>query len=149
MNYLLDTCILSEYVKKKPNEQVIKWLDDQDKARFFISILTIAELKKGIIKMKDSQPSRYHKLEKWLNTIEQEFAERILPLNKNIFDIWAKHCGESEAKGQTLPIMDSLIAATAYEYNLIIVTRNVKDFNFSSIKVFSPWDSLTENSNLE
>jgi predicted nucleic acid-binding protein len=82
-----------------------------------------------------------------LNQIEQRFTERILPLSNNILDVWANHCGESEAKGKKLPIIDSLIAATAYQYNLIIVTRNIKDFNFTSIKVFSPWESLTENGN--
>ena len=65
----------------------------------------------------------------------------------NILDIWAKTCGESEAKGNKLPIMDSLIAATAYEHDLTIVTRNIGDFNFSSVKVFSPWNLPTENSN--
>ena len=140
MNYLLDTCIISEYVKKKPNQQVIKWLDGQDEASLFISILTIAELKKGIIKIKNSQPERYQKLTKWLPKVEQRFAGRILPLNNNLLDTWATICGESEGKGKKLPIMDSLIAATAYEYNLIIVTRNVSDFNFSLLKVFSPWD---------
>jgi hypothetical protein len=140
MSYLLDTCVLSEYAKKRPNQQVIQWLDDQDEASLFISILTIAELKKGIIKIKNSQPPRYHKLTLWLETIEQKFNERILPLTNNILNIWAQTCGESEAKGNKLPIMDSLIAATAYEHNLIIITRNLSDFNFSSIKVVSPWD---------
>ncbi len=140
MNYLLDTCIISEYIKKKPNQQVIKWLDEQDEASLFISILTIAELKKGIIKIKNSQPQRYQKLTKWLPKVEQRFAGRILPLNNNLLDTWAIICGESEGKGKKLPIMDSLIASTAYEYNLIIVTRNVSDFNFSPFKVFSPWD---------
>ena len=147
MNYLLDTCVLSEYVKKKPNQQVIQWLDDQEEASLYISILTIAELKKGIIKIKNSQPLRYQKLTKWLQKIKQRFNQRILPLTNNILDSWGKTCGESEAKGNKLAIMDSLIAATAYEHNLIIVTRNISDFHFSSIKVFSPWDSSTENSN--
>lgn len=141
MNYLLDTCVLSEYVKKKPNFQVIQWLDEQNEDSLFISILTIAELKKGIIKIKKSQASRYQKLNNWLLKIEQRFAGRILPLNKNILDTWAKICGESEASGKKLPIMDSLIASTATQHNLIIVTRNIDDFKFSSNQLFNPWDS--------
>jgi predicted nucleic acid-binding protein len=141
MNYLLDTCVLSEYVKKKPNFQVIQWLDEQNEDSLFISILTIAELKKGIIKIKKSQASRYQKLNNWLLKIEQRFAGRILPLNKNILDTWATICGESEASGKKLPIMDSLIASTATQYNLIIVTRNINDFKFSSNQLFNPWDS--------
>jgi hypothetical protein len=141
MNYLLDTCVVSEYVKKKPNFQVIQWLDEQNEDSLFISILTIAELKKGIIKIKKSQASRYQKLNNWLLKIEQRFAGRILPLNKNILDTWAKICGESEARGKKLPIMDSLIASTATQHNLIIVTRNIDDFKFSSNQLFNPWDS--------
>lgn len=141
MNYLLDTCVVSEYVKKKPNFQVIQWLDEQNEDSLFISILTIAELKKGIIKIKKSQASRYQKLNNWLLKIEQRFAGRILPLNKNILDTWAKICGESEASGKKLPIMDSLIASTATQHNLIIVTRNIDDFKFSSNQLFNPWDS--------
>jgi predicted nucleic acid-binding protein len=139
MNYLLDTCVLSEYVKKKPNQQVIQWLDRQNEDRLFISILTIAELRKGIIKIQNSHPLRHQKLKNWLEKIEQRFGERILPLNKEILDSWAKTCGESEAMGKKLAIMDSLIAATASEHNLIIVTRNIIDFQFSSIQLFNPW----------
>jgi predicted nucleic acid-binding protein len=140
VKYLLDTCVLSEYVKKKPNYQVVNWADNQDELGLFISILSIAELKKGIIRIKDSQPNRHKKLENWLQKLEQRFTNRILPLTENILNTWAVICGESEAKGKNLPIIDSLIAATAYEHDLIIVTRNISDFTFSSVRIFSPWD---------
>ena len=140
MTYLLDTYVISEYVKKQPNQQVINWIDVQEESSLFISIITIAEIKKGIVRIEKSQPSRYQKLEKWLQKIEQRFTNRILPLNENILDTWAKICGQSEAQGKKLPIMDSLIAATASENNLVIVTRNLSDFAFSSVNVFSPWD---------
>jgi predicted nucleic acid-binding protein len=142
MNYLLDTCVVSEYVKKQPNQTVIQWLDQQDEETLFISIITIAELKKEIIKIKNTQPERYQKLTIWLQKIEQRFKERILPLSNQILDIWAVICGESEAIGKKLPIMDSLIAATASQHKLTIVTRNISDFNFTTIQVFSPWDNL-------
>ena len=138
MTYLLDTYVISEYVKKQPNQQVINWIDAQEESSLFISIITIAEIKKGIVRIEKSQPSRYQKLEKWLQKIEQRFTNRILPLNENILDTWAKICGQSEAQGKKLPIMDSLIAATASENNLIIVTRNLSNFAFSSVNVFSP-----------
>lgn len=145
MNYLLDTCVISEYSKKKPNQSVIKWLDDQQKDRLFISILTIAELKKGIFKIRKSQPERYVKLNKWSKILEKQFDGRILPLSQEILNTWAEITGESEANGNKLSIMDSLIGATALEYNLIIVTRNVSDFNFSLFKVFSPWEINRDN----
>ena len=62
MNYLLDTCVLSEYVKKNPDSQVIHWLDNREETSLYISILSIAELKKGIIRRQNSQPNRHHKL---------------------------------------------------------------------------------------
>jgi predicted nucleic acid-binding protein len=140
VKYLLDTCVLSEYVKKKPNDRVINWVDNQDELTLFVSILSIAELKKGIIRIKNSQPSRYKKLWNWFQKLEKRFANRILPLTEYIIKTWAVICGQSEAEGKKLPIIDSLIAATAYEHDLIIVTRNITDFTFSSVRIFSPWD---------
>lgn len=140
MKYLLDTCVLSEYIKKKPDQKVINWLDQQEESSLFISIITIAEIKKGIIKIKNSEPNRYQKLNHWLQKIEQRFNQRILSLTENILDHWATICGESEAKGKKLPIIDSLITATAYENGLIIVTRNISDFDLSLVKTFNPWD---------
>jgi len=140
VSYLLDTCVLSEYTKKNPNSQVIDWLDEQEETGLFISILSIAEIRKGIIRIKDSQPNRYNKLSTWLEKLQTRFIDRIIPLNEKTLNSWAVICGRSEAKGIKLPIIDSLIAATAYEYQLTIVTRNVADFNFSTVKVFSPWD---------
>ena len=140
MKYLLDTCVLSEYVKRKPNSQVINWVDAQDELNLFISILSIAELKKGIIKIQNSNPNRHKKLWNWLQKLEQRFVKRIIPLNEDILNTWAVICGQSEAKGNKLPIIDSLIAATAYKHDLIIVTRNISDFKFLSINIFNPWD---------
>ncbi len=117
MTYFLDTCILSEYVKKKPNLNVIEWLDDQDEHDLFVSILTIGELKKGIIKLEISAPERYKKLCVWLEKVELRFEGRILPLSREVISTWAELCGRSEAKGKKLPVIDSLIAATAQEYD--------------------------------
>ena len=140
MNYLLDTCVISEYVKKKPYQKVIQWLDEKEKDSLFISILSIGEIRKGIIKIQERQPQRYQKLIQWIETVELRFSERIINLDYNVINGWAEICGQCEAKGQKLPIMDSLIAATAYQYNLILVTRNITDFQFSLVQVFNPWE---------
>ena len=140
MKYLLDTCVLSEYVKKNHNYQVINWLDNREETSLFISILSIAELKKGIMRIQNSQPNRYQKLWNWLQKLEQRFASRILFLDEKTLNTWAVICGRSEAEGKKLPIIDSLIAATAYENEMIIVTRNVSDFAFSSVRVLNPWE---------
>lgn len=140
MSYLVDTCVISEYIKKKPNELVIEWLDNQTKDNLWLSILTIAELKKGIFKIRNSQPKRYQKLSQWLEIVKTKFDGHILPLNEEIFNIWAEITAESEASGKKLSVIDSLIGATAQQYNLIIVTRNINDFNFSSLPILNPWE---------
>ncbi len=84
MSYLLDTCVLSEYVKKKPNETVIQWLDEQEEASLFISLLSIGEIKKGIIKIEKKQPQRYQKLNRWLQKVESRFLGRIIDLDREI-----------------------------------------------------------------
>jgi hypothetical protein len=105
MSYLLDTCVLSEYVKKKPNEKVIQWLDEQEEASLFISLLSIGEIKKGIIKIEKKQPQRYQKLNRWLQKVELRFSGRIIDLDREIMNTWAILCGQCEAKGQKLPII--------------------------------------------
>lgn len=139
MTYLLDTCVISEYVRKKSNPHVIQWVDDQDESNLFLSVLTLGELKKGIIKIENTNSTRYEKLLEWLKIVESRFSDRILSIGNQTISIWAECCGKSEAKGKKLPIIDSLLAATAQEHELIIVTRNVDDFRFSSATTFNPW----------
>jgi len=138
-HYLLDTCIMSEYIKKKPNRKVIEWLNNLNENNLFISILTLGELKKGITKLKSSNLNRYNKLSFWIKTIEERFSQRILILDNDIINIWADICRNSESQGITLPIIDSLIMATAKHHNLTIVTRNTVDFTCYS-KIINPWE---------
>ena len=140
MNYLLDTCVLSEYVKKQPNTAVINWLDQQKEDNLLISILSVGELKKGIIKLERSQPIRSQSLWEWVERIEVRFEGRILTINQRVIDHWARLCGKLEAKGTKLAVLDSLIAATALVYDLAVVTRNVNDFNATTVRVFNPWE---------
>jgi predicted nucleic acid-binding protein len=140
MSYLLDTCVLSEYVKKKPSPVVIEWLNSQVEDDLFLSVLTIGELKKGILKLEFTQPIKFTRLSDWVKKLELRFEGRILLIDMAIVNQWSQLCSQSEAKGKKLPIMDSLIAATAKAYNLTVVTRNVDDFYFASVNLFNPWD---------
>ncbi len=137
--YLLDTCILSEYVKKVPNKKVITWIDNLNENNLFISILTLGELEKGAIKQKSVNMNRYHKLILWVDMVETRFSDNILSIDNKVIKIWASLCGVSESKGVTLPVIDSLIAATAASHNLEIITRNTSDFSFYP-KVLNPWN---------
>jgi hypothetical protein len=136
---LLDTCVLSEYAKSQANRQVIDWLDSQDETNLFISSISLAEIKKGMFKIKSSQPQRYQQLARWLDCLEQQFLGRTLAVDANVLATWAEINGLSEAQGKKLAVIDSLIAATAITHQASIVTRNTKDFQFIRVPVINPW----------
>ena len=138
MSWLLDTCALSEYVRKAPAPEVIRWLDEQDESSLFISVISLGEIEKGILKLRASDPRRSQKLTAWLGKVEQCFAERILPLDTAALHVWAQIAATAELAGQPLPVMDGLLMATAQCRGLTIVTRNVQDFSLYP-QVFNPW----------
>lgn len=138
MSWLLDTCALSEYVKKAPAPAVIRWLDEQDETSLFLSVITVGEIEKGILKLRQSDTPRSQKLTAWLGKVEQRFAGRILPLDAATLHAWARLAASAELAGQRLPVMDSLLMATAQRHGLTVVTRNSEDFRFYP-QVFDPW----------
>ncbi len=138
MKYLLDTCLISELVKKTPNSSVVSWLDEQDEQGLFLSVLTIGELQKGISKLPDG--ARKDELQSWVeHDLTLRFTGRIIDIEMESMLIWGRLQGESEQKGETLPVMDSLIAATAKAYGLVVVTRNAKDMERCQVRVCNPW----------
>ena len=138
MKFLLDTCLISELVKKKPNAAVLKWLDERDEHSLFLSVLTLGELQKGISRL--STGVRKDDLQTWIeHDLIERFEGRILDLDLDTALIWGKLQGEAELKGEKLPVMDSLIAATAIAHGLVVVTRNVKDMELCRARVFNPW----------
>lgn len=141
MNYLLDTCILSELVRKTPDSLVVNWFNQQRSEQLFLSCVSVAEIKKGLYKLKPTQPERFNKLRLWLDSIEEKFIARILPLNEAVLDTWADISANAELQGYKLAVMDSLIAATARQYQLTLVTRNVDDFKNTSINIINPYQS--------
>ena len=138
MSWLLDTCALSEYTKKAPAQKVITWLDEQDETSLFLSVITIGEIEKGILKLRATDLHRSQKLTAWLGKLEQRFAGRILPLDAAAMHVWAQISAHTELAGQPLPIMDSLLMATAQCHGLTIVTRNVQDFAPYPL-LLNPW----------
>lgn len=135
MSWLLNTCALSEYVRKAPAPAVIRWLDEQDESSLFISVISLGEIEKGILKLRASDPRRSQKLTAWLGKVEQRFAGRTLALDAAALHVWAQIAATAE---QPLPVMDGLIMATAQCHGLTIVTRNVQDFT-PYPQVFNPW----------
>jgi predicted nucleic acid-binding protein len=137
MNFLLDTCIISEPKQKRPSEKVLEWLDAQDESKLYLNVLTLGEIKKGITRLESSR--KRAELEKWLEQLQARFSRRILPLSEKTFPVWGKVYGEFERKGIVRPAFNSLLEATALEHDMIFVTRNVKNFQHSQVRVLNPW----------
>lgn len=139
MNYLLDTCVVSELVKPLPNKAVVRFLNTVPDNRLFLSVITIGELRKGINKLPDSK--KRNKLDDWLNNLLVNYKEQLYAVDAEVAEIWGILQANAENKGSPMASIDSLIAATARTHNLILVTRNEKDFTASDIEVLNPWDS--------
>jgi len=143
MKYLLDTCVISELVKKEPHPSVIRWMDPADESKMYLSVLTIGELIKGITKLPDGE--RREKLQSWVsNDLAQRFGPRLLEIDAEISMAWGTLLGEAERRGEKLPVVDSLIAVSANVHDLIVATRNVKDMERCQVKVFNPWEIQPE-----
>jgi len=138
MSWLLDTCALSEYARKSPAPEVIAWLDEQDEDSLYLSVISLGEIEKGILKLRERDRRRSQKLTAWLGQVEQRFAGRILPLDAAALHVWAQIAARSELAGPPLPVMDGLVMATAQCHGLTVVTRNVQDFA-AYPQVFNPW----------
>ncbi len=138
MSWLLDTCAISEYAKRAPNRNVIAWLDAQDELSLFISVITLGEIEKGILKLRATDAHRSQKLTAWLGLVEQRFSGRSLPLDSASLHVWAQLSANAELAGTLLPVMDGLIMATAQCHGLTVVTRNVQDFAHYP-QVLNPW----------
>lgn len=139
MKYLLDTCLISEMVKPKPSAAVVRWLEERDEQTLFLSVLTMGELHKGIGKLPES--AKREALQAWVNhDLVQRFEGRILEIDMEIAVVWGGMQGTAERNGVKLPVMDSLIAATAEVHNLSVVTRNAKDMERCGANVCNPWE---------
>lgn len=136
MNYLIDTNVISELASKKPNSNVIKWFSQIPVNAFYLSVLTIGEIRKGIEKVRDER--RKHKLLIWLeHELPKMFQARVLPISIEIADRWGRlQCQVN----RTLPAIDSLLAATALHHDLTLVTRNTEDFaDCPNLEIINPW----------
>lgn len=138
MNYLLDTCVISELVKNRPCPAVVAWIESIPEDRLYLSVITLGELQKGICKLEDG--ARQRQLLAWLDiAVRQRFAGRILPLDEDTLMQWGSLTGTAENAGQPRPVLDSLLAATALVHHLILVTRNTADVQGTGIELLNPW----------
>lgn len=136
MSYLLDTNVVSEVVRPRPNPRLLRWLQAVPDDALHLSVLTLGEIRRGVEKLKAG--TKREKLRVWL---EQElpawFEERLLPIDTRVADRWGRLLVEV---GRPVPAIDSLLAATALTHGLRIVTRNAADFRFPALDVVNPWE---------
>ncbi|HQU91461.1 MAG TPA: type II toxin-antitoxin system VapC family toxin [Pyrinomonadaceae bacterium] len=138
MGYLLDTNVVSEPERPKPDENVLQWLDGIDSDDVFLSSLTIGEINKGVVKLPAGK--RRAKIQNWLEQTRYRFAGRILPMTEATFLVWGRVYGELQKQGIVRPILDSFFEATAIEHDLILVTRNVRNFKDTQVTILNPWE---------
>ena len=138
MNYLLDTCVISEIVKPAPSSRVIMWINSIPSERLFLCSITIGEIRKGLTKLPESK--KKERLTDWLNTLLENYKDRIYPIDVTVAENWGVMQGKAENEGMPMSSIDSLIAATSRTHNLVLVTRNEKDFQISKLPVINPWN---------
>lgn len=135
MAYLLDTCVLSELRKPKAHPGVMAWMAGIQPEEAFLSVLTLGEIRRGLELRRAKDQAAARALERWLLGLEAHYADRILPLTATIADRWGRL-----SPHQPLPVTDGLIAATALEHKLTVVTRNTEDFVRSGVSLLDPFE---------
>jgi len=140
--FLIDTNVLSEYNRPGgPDVGVKRWLETTDRQSQHVSVITLAEIQKGIELL--AAGKRRIQLEQWLKQdLEAWFLGRILPVDREVAARWASLVAQGARAGRPLPTVDSLIAATALAYDLSIVTRNTRDFEGIGAALIDPWEKL-------
>jgi predicted nucleic acid-binding protein len=140
VNFLLDTNVVSEWTKARPDTGVVAWLAEADEDRVFISVVTLAELRHGIERMPTG--ARRDRLDTWLtDALPLRFEARVLPIDMEAADTWGRVMARGQAAGRPVGTMDAFIAATAQQHNLALVTRNVSDFDAVGIRLVNPWSN--------
>jgi predicted nucleic acid-binding protein len=138
MSFLLDTNVVSEWVKPSPNPGVVAWMAEIDEDQVFLSVVSLTELRYGVERMPSGK--RQKRLNAWLQEeLPLRFEGRILTIDRAVADACGKLVARSEAVGRPIKAMDAFIAATAEVHQLTLVTRNVSDFQATVSAILNPW----------
>ncbi len=133
--YLLDTNVVSETRRRRPDPGVLDFIEKADETSLFLSVLTLGELRKGVKAKRKSDPIAADRLAIWVDQMEATFADRLLPITVAVSERW----GEISAD-HTLPVIDSLLAATALVHELRLVTRNTRHMRPCGVALIDPWN---------
>ena len=138
MKYLLDTNVVSEWVKPRPEPRVVGWLAGVDEDLVFLSVVTVAEIRHGIERLHPGR--RRTRLDAWLREdLPQRFEGRLLGIDAAVADAWGAIVARRDRSGRPIGVMDAFVAATAEVHGLTLVTRNASDFGSAVTSVFDPW----------
>ena len=138
--FLLDTNIPSELTRSIINARVKRWLQDAPANQLYFSVVSLGEIQKGIVLLPAS--ARRRDLQQWVErTLRPWFAGRILPIDEAIAERWGVLAGEHRLTGRQVAMADGLIAATALEHGLTLVTRNTRDFEGLGVPLLNPWEA--------
>jgi predicted nucleic acid-binding protein len=138
MTFLIDTNVLSEVRRPQPDSNVLGWLDSVDEDRAYISVISLAELRRGIALMEPGR--RRQSLEQWLaDDLPERFAGRVLAVDSKIAERWGDLMALSKKSGRALSTMDGFLAATALVRGLTMVSRNTRDFSEFGVSLLDPW----------
>jgi predicted nucleic acid-binding protein len=137
MSYLLDTNVLSEARKQRPNAGVVSWIRRAPIGQIMVSVVTIGEIRRGVERLRARNDHQLaHRYEQWLAETRELYSDQLLPVDLRIAEAW----GEIDAR-QPLATSDGLIAATAKVHGLTVITRNTKDFQATGVRVSNPFTS--------
>ena len=132
---LLDTNIVSELRREqRADAGLLSWFMAEPEEGMFLSVIALGEVRKGIERLRPRDSAQAHRLELWLGRLRKQFAGKLLPITPEISDRWGRMQGR-----RPLPIVDSLLGATAIEHDLTLVTRNEADFAGLGIRVLNPF----------
>ena len=136
MSYLLDTNVVSELTRRRPDARVVRWFEATAEETLHLSVLSLGELRGGVEAQRDA--ARRERLRVFLEReLPRRFEDRLLPVSAGVADRWGRLLAEME---RAVPAIDSLLAATALFHGLRVVTRNVRDFRFPGLEVVNPWE---------
>lgn len=138
MAFLLDTNVVSETVRAKPERLVLDWLETQTPRDLYLAAQTLGELVRGMRKTGDR--IRRERLENWIEVdLAKQFEGRVLPYDGAAATIWGRLMGDGERSGRTPAPADAQIASVAIRHDLTVATRNIRDFEHLDVKLFNPW----------
>lgn len=139
VNVLVDTCVISELQRRVPNQRVVETIERFSDQEIHFSAITIGEITKGIALLESGQQRL--RLQGWLHGIEQDYADQILPVDREVAHLWGEASARFRRVGVMIPVADGLIAATAVHHTLPLMTRNVRHFQGMDLEVIDPWSA--------